>query len=253
MRQLVKLLPSEDLIYFGDTGRVPYGGKSSETIVNYSRQDVAFLKQFNLKAILIACGTVSTTALSVLRKENNIPIIGVVEPAVKAALMATRNKRIGIIGTKATIRSGAYSKAILTMDDSVSIESKACPLFVPLVEEGRVELDDSVTELIVSEYLCGMKEKDIDTLVLGCTHYPLLQSCIRKYMGQDVRLIDTGLECSIALKQLLEVKDMLADSRKNGSQMYYASDSADDFKSIASVFLGYDLEGRVERVDIDKY
>ena len=197
MRELSRLLPGERLVYFGDTGRVPYGGRSRETILKYARQDVAFLRQFDPKAVVIACGTVSTTALDTLRAENLFPVWGVVEPAVKAAAAATGNKKVGLIGTAATIRSGAYEKALAELDESIEVTVRACPLFVPLVENGRTRPGDVVIETVCGEYLEDMKRAGVDTLILGCTHYPLLKEVIGACMGPEVviavaRYVPTG-------------------------------------------------------------
>ena len=253
MRQLIECLPNEDIVYFGDTGRVPYGGRSAETIIKYARQDVAFLSQFDPKAIVIACGTVSTTALSLLLAENPIPILGVVEPAARAAAAATRNGRIGIIGTKASIRSGAYENAIRRCRRDVMLISRHCPLFVSLVENGRVAPGDPVTEQVVLEYLDTFRQAGVDTLVLGCTHYPLLHDIIGNFMGPGVTLIDTGRECALSLKEELTRTDGLSDRTTPGSRHYYASDSAQDFAQLASVFLGGKIAGKVDRVEIDRY
>ncbi len=253
VRQMIRLLPGEDIVYFGDTGRVPYGGRSAETIVRYARQDVAFLRSFDLKAIVIACGTVSTTALSVLRSENSIPVLGVVEPAAKAAVAASRGGNIGVIGTKATIRSGAYEAAIRALLPEAKLVAKACPLLVPLVEDGRVRRGDAVTERVVEEYLSSVKAAGVDTLVLGCTHYPLLRDVIGDYMGADVTLIDTGEEAARAVAALLEAQGQLNDVSRKGERHYYASDSAEDFAATAALFLGKDISDRVERVAIENY
>ena len=170
VRELRRLLPGEDIIYFGDTGRVPYGSRSREILVRYARQDVAFLRTFDLKAIVVACGTVSTTALEVLVRENDIPVWGVVEPAAQAAAQATRNGRVGLIGTQATIRSGAYERQIAQENPAIQVLTGACPLFVPLVENGRFRPGDIVAETVAAEYLAPMREAGVDTLVLGCTH-----------------------------------------------------------------------------------
>jgi glutamate racemase len=253
VRQMLHLLPAEDIIYFGDTGRVPYGGRSAKTIVRYARQDVAFLRSFDLKAIVIACGTVSTTALSTLQNENSIPILGVVEPAAQAAADATKSGRIGIIGTKATIRSGAYEHAIRALKRDVALSAKACPLLVPLVEEGRVGRGDLVTERVVAEYLTPMKEEGVDTLVLGCTHYPLLSDIIGEFMGKDVTLIDTGEQAARAVITLLRRENKLNASAEEGRRRYYASDSAEDFAAMASMFLGADITECAEHVAIAEY
>ncbi len=253
VRRMIRLLPGEDIVYFGDTGRVPYGGRSAETIVRYARQDVAFLRSFDLKAIVIACGTVSTTALDVLRRENDLPILGVVQPAARAAADATRTGRIGVIGTKATIRSGAYEAGIRVLLPQARLVAQACPLLVPLVEDGRVRRGDAVTERVVEEYLAPVKAAGVDTLVLGCTHYPLLADVISDYMGGDVTLIDTGEEAARAAAALLEERGRLNDPARAGERRYYASDSAEDFAATAALFLGKDISGRVERVAIETY
>ena len=253
LRQLVRLLPNENIIYFGDTGRVPYGARASDTIIKYARQDMALLKGFDPKAILIACGTVSTTALPVLMREYDLPVYGVVEPAVKAALKATNNNRIGIIGTKATVRSGSYAEMIRYMNRDIEVFAKACPLFVPLVEDGRVEPGDPVLMHLIREYLSGMVDAHVDTVILGCTHYPLLSDAIASYLGEGVKLIDTGLESSLALREHLTNRELLSDRTENGTVSYYVSDSAEDFKALASVFLGTKIVQDVRRVDIDKY
>lgn len=253
VRQMIRLLPGEDIVYFGDTGRVPYGGRSAETIVRYARQDVAFLRSFDLKAIVIACGTVSTTAMDVLKRENDLPIVGVVQPAAEAAVRASRSGSIGIIGTKATIRSGAYEASIRAMLPAARLTAKACPLLVPLVEDGRVHRGDIVTERVVEEYLAPVKAAGVDTLVLGCTHYPLLNDVIADYIGPNVTLIDTGEEAARAAASLLLAQDQLNDPARNGLRRYYASDSAQDFAATAALFLGKDISDRVERVAIENY
>ena len=253
VRQMMQCLPHEDIVYFGDTGRVPYGSRSAETIIKYARQDVAFLRQFDLKAIVIACGTVSATALSLLRAENPIPILGVVEPACDTAARVTATGRIGIIGTTATIRSNVYEAAIRKRMPKAMLLSRACPLFVPLVENGRVHPGDPVTTPVVEEYLSPFREAGVDTMVLGCTHYPLLTDIISAYMGPDVRLIDSGRECALSLKAYLERTDTINAGTSDGTRHYYASDSAEDFASLASIFLGTDISGRVDRVEIDRY
>lgn len=253
VRQMIRLLPGEDIVYFGDTGRVPYGGRSAETIVRYARQDVAFLRSFDLKAIVIACGTVSTTAMDVLKRENAIPILGVVQPAANAAVKRTKTGKIGVIGTKATIRSGAYESAILALLPAAKLTTKACPLLVPLVEDGRVRRGDPVTERVVEEYLAPVKAQGVDTLVLGCTHYPLLRDVISDYMGSAVSLVDTGEEAARASAALLAEQGGLNDPDRAGERRYYASDSTEDFAATASLYLGSDISNRVERVAIETY
>lgn len=252
LRELRKLLPVEDLIYFGDTGRVPYGGRGRETILRYARQDVNFLRSFDLKAIVVACGTVSANALTELKAENDIPIFGVVTPSARAAVKATRNRKVGLIGTAASIRSGAYEREINQLDPDVQVTALACPLFVPLVENGRFRPGDQVVELVAAEYLEPFKAAGVDTLVLGCTHYPLLSQVIGNFMGPGVTLIDSGAACADRAGEWLEEKGMLAQ-REQGSCRYFVSDSTQDFARLASIFLGEPETGTVERVEIEKY
>lgn len=252
--ELTRLLPTENIIYFGDTGRVPYGGRSRETILKYARQDVAFLRTFGPKAIVVACGTVSTVALETLQAENAIPVIGVVQAAGTAAAHATQNGKVGLIGTRASTRSGAYERVIASVQPEIQVIAEACPLLVPLVEAGRIHSGDIVIETVLSEYLEPMKHDEVDTLVLGCTHYPLLKSIIAKQMGEHVTLIDTGEQCAKQVAELLRKKDMLAPpERERGCRQYYVSDAPAGFARIASLFLGEDIEDAVEQVDIDRF
>ena len=252
VRELRRLLPGEDIVYFGDTGRVPYGSRSKDTIIKYARQDVAFLRTFDLKAIVIACGTVSTTALDLLSAENPIPILGVVEPAATAAAHATRNGRIGLIGTQASIRSGAYERCIARENPEARVFPKACPLFVPLVENGRIHRGDVVIETVVAEYLTPLKEAGVDTLVLGCTHYPLLEEVIAAHMGPEVALVSAGAEAARAAAAELGARDALSGRSAGGACRYFVSDRQEDFARLASIFLGRDVAGSVEQVEIDR-
>ena len=251
VRELTALLPAEQVIYFGDTGRVPYGNRGRDTIIKYARQDVAFLRTFDLKAIVIACGTVSTTALPLLQAENALPILGVVEPAACRAAEVSRSGRIGLIGTAATIRTGAYEGAITTLRPEAEIFSAPCPLFVPLVENSRTRPGDVVIETVVSDYLTPIRDKGVDTLVLGCTHYPLLREVIGAFMGPEVTLIDTGAEVARALAARLETGEALADPGRRGGCRYFVSDDADGFTAKASLFLRRDVDGQVERVELE--
>jgi len=253
VRELSRLLPGEDIIYFGDTGRVPYGGRSRETILKYARQDVAFLRTFDLKTIVIACGTVSATAMEPLVSESTIPLLGVVEPAGLAAVSATKNKKIGLIGTHASIRSGAYERVISALDPAIEITAAPCPLLVPLVENGRFRLGDAVAEAVTAEYLEPIKKAGVDTLVLGCTHYPLLKPIIAAYMGAGVALIDTGEQCAREMVRLLKEQDALAAGDKTGTHRYYVSDTEEGFARLASIFLQHDVTGQVSQVDIDTF
>lgn len=250
VRALCKLLPEEDIVYFGDTGRVPYGTRSRETIIKYARQDVAFLRTFDLKAIVIACGTVSTTAIEVLAEENSIPVLGVVEPAALAAAKHTKSGRIGLIGTQASIRSGAYERYIHTVNPAAQVKATACPLFVPLVENGRFRPGDIVIETVTAEYLTPLREAGVDTLVLGCTHYPLLETVIRNFMGPDVTLINAGAEGARAVAQALKDQGNLARREVPGHCRYFVSDRVEDFAQLASLFLGWDVTEDVTQVEI---
>lgn len=252
VRALRQLLPGEDIVYFGDTGRVPYGGRSRDTIRKYARQDVAFLRTFDLKAIVIACNTVSAAALDVLAAENPIPIIGVVEPAARRAARVSTGGRIGLIGTQATIRSGAYERRICTLRPEAAVTARACPLFVPLVENGRTRPGDIVVETVAAEYLADMKAAGVDTLVLGCTHYPLLADVIAGVMGPGVTLVNSGGEGARAAADYLRAHGALAD-REKGECRYFVSDTVEGFTALASAFLEEDVAGTVEQIDISGY
>lgn len=253
LRELARIMPEEDLVYFGDTGRLPYGGRSREVIIKYARQDMAFLRTFSPKAIVIACGTVSTTALDVLQAESPIPIFGVVEPAVRAAAQLTKNGRVGLIGTQASIRTGAYERALGALRPGATVTARACPLLVPLVENGRFRPGDVVIETVAAEYLAPVKAAGVDALILGCTHYPLLREVIGAYMGPEVTLVDVGEQCARWVKRQLELDGLRNGRPGAGRRHYYVSDSTEDFSALASVFLGEDVRDEVEQVDITAY
>ena len=253
VRSLRQILPEENLIYFGDTARVPYGGRSRETILKYARQDVRLLNSFDLKAILIACGTVTTTSLDTLQLENTLPIVGVVEPTCRRALLVTRTKKVGIIATLASIRSGAYEAVLRRLDPEVEVIGKPCPLFVPLVENGRFRRGDVVIETVAREYLEPLKATGIDTLILGCTHYPLLTDVIADVMGPGVTLVSAGEESAFELKRLLKADGLRAEETRQGEAEFYVSDQPEDFERIASVFLQEDIRHVARRIDIDRY
>ena len=253
VRALRRILPAEDLIYFGDTARVPYGGRSRETLLKYARQDVRFLRSFDLKAILIACGTVSTTSLGTLQAENDLPIVGVVEPTCRRALQVTRSKRIGVIATLASIRSGMYEATLRRLDGGVEVTGRACPLFVPLVENRRYRRGDVVIETVAREYLEPVREAGVDTLILGCTHYPLLVDVIAQIMGPEVALVSAGEESAYELMRTLKAAGRLTAPERTGTTAFYVSDRAEDFESIASVFLQEELHHAARRIDIDQY
>lgn len=253
VRKLAELMPAEDIVYFGDTGRVPYGGRSHETIVKYARQDVAFLRTFDLKAIVIACGTVSSAALSTLTAEEDIPIFGVVGPTALRAAHTTRNNKIGLIATKATVSTGAYERVMRHANPAAKIYSLPCPLFVPLVENGRTHPGDVVIETVVQEYLTPLKEEGIDTLVLGCTHYPLLMEVIGNFMGPEVTLLDSGAEVAKQAVSCLSNSHLLADPQRKGSFRWYVSDTVDTFQELGSLFLGRAITEPVEQVHVENY
>ena len=193
VKEIMERLPNENLIYFGDTGRVPYGTRSEETIIRYSRQDIRFLQSFDVKMIVVACGTVSSVALPIIKGEFGVPIVGVVEATADAAVKATRNNKIGIIGTQGTISSGAYSRRIHSEKSNIRTYSRACPLFVPLVENGH--FDTQVTRLVIEEYLADIKKQGIDTLILGCTHYPLLEKAIADFKIKNSQMFSDHDDC----------------------------------------------------------
>lgn len=247
VRRLHALMPDEDIIYFGDTGRVPYGTRGRDTIIKYARQDVAFLRQFDLKAIIIACNTVSSVALDLLGQENDIPIIGTVEPACRRAMTMTQNGKVGVIGTAATVRSGAYERYLHRADGSLTLYTQACPLFVPLVENGRVQRGDVVIETVVAEYLAPLKEEGVDTLILGCTHYPLLEGVIGDFMGPDVTLIDSGAEAANLASTQFDPAEGPGETR------YFVSDDPDGFDQLAGLFLQEQIDVGAGLVDISSY
>lgn len=251
-REIMRQLPNENLVYFGDTARVPYGSKSRDNIIRYSRQIIHFLKTKGVKAIVIACNTASALALDVVREESDIPIIGVVEPGARAALQITQTKKIGVIGTEATVQSAMYGKIIKGLDPTVSVIGKACPLFVPLVEEGFAK--HKVTEEIIDYYLASMKESDIDSLILGCTHYPLLRSRIRAYLGDKIQLVNPAYETAMDLKYILKESGMenAGKEGEHATYSFYVSDAADKFKQFANPILPYDIE-TTQQINIEEY
>ncbi len=249
-REIIRQLPQESIIYFGDTARVPYGNKSKETIIRYARQIVRFLKTKNVKAIVVACNTASAFALDTIEKELDIPVIGVVKPGAKSAIENTKNKRIGIIGTEGTIKSELYAEYIHSIDPEISVIGKACPLFVPLVEEGM--LHDSVTDEIASRYLAELKKKNIDSLILGCTHYPLLRSTVGKIMGPKVNLVNPAYETAISLDALLRQNGICAEEDAEPKYEFYVSDAADKFKEFANSIMPFHTD-MINQINIEEY
>jgi glutamate racemase len=246
LREVSELLPDENIIYLGDTARVPYGIRSPETVVRYSFECTRFLLEQDIKLLVVACNTVSAISLKEICSKVAIPVIGVIEPGARAAVRATKNRKIGIIGTEATIRSSAYSKAINGIARDVEVYGLACPLFVPLVEEGWTE--GAIARMIVERYLANIRDKDADTLVLGCTHYPLLKNMIQEVMG-DVRLIDSAVETASAVEQLLaETQKFAADGREKVKK-FFVTDSTEKFISVGERFLKTKIEV-IEKIEL---
>lgn len=247
--EIMKQLPNERMIYFGDTARVPYGNKSKKTIIRYSKQIVNFLLSKNVKAIVIACNTASAFALDELASQVTIPVIGVVEPGAKAAAAVTENNNIGIIGTKGTINSGIYQRLLNETHPEVKVYGKSCPLFAPLVEEGWIK--DPITLEVASRYLNEFENYDIDTLVLGCTHYPLIRNTIGRVVGEAVTLVNPAYETAKNLKEVL-IKNKLESNELTGKHEFYVSDGVEQFNEFANGILQNYLEDARE-INIDDY
>lgn len=252
-REIMRQMPDERIVYFGDTARVPYGSKSRDTVIHYSKQIIHFLETQGVKAIVIACNTASAYALETVKKELEIPIIGVIKAGARTAVAATRNGKIGVIGTEGTIGSGIYTKVMKELRPGIEVVGKPCPLFVPLVEEGL--LHDSVTDEIASRYLSVLKGRYIDTLVLGCTHYPLLRSTMRRLMGEDVTLVNPAYETAIELKSLLEENGLNCDPSAPATgekYQFYVSDLAEKFTDFATSILPNEVK-ETRKINIEEY
>ncbi|MBD5145320.1 MAG: glutamate racemase [Ruminococcus sp.] len=252
LKELNKLIPGENVIYFGDTARLPYGTRSRETVLEYAHQDIAFVKSKNVKMIIAACGTVSSVLGSGKTSDGEIPFTGVLLPAAQAACGITRNGKVGVIGTEATIKSGSYGKAIRGIRPDVSVIGAACPLFVPLVENGFTARDNKVAQLVTEQYLAPIKKEGVDTLILGCTHYPIIKDVISDFMGDSVTLVSSGEEAAKYAYKMLMSREMLSDREENGTNTYYTSDSIELFEENARAFLGSSLNGDVYKVGIDE-
>jgi len=253
VREIIRQIPNESLLYFGDTARVPYGTKSKDTVLRYTRQIVRFLESQKVKAIVVACNTVSAVALDEIEKEVNVPIIGVVKPGVKAASQATRNGKIGVIATKATIESNIYATYLKKIDPNAEVLGKACPLFVPLVENGLLE--DPVTDEIAARYLSELMDRGIDTLVLGCTHYPLIRSTIARTVGEGVTLVNPAYETALELKALLSQYGIESKERPrlgSNKHRFYVSDDAQGFEVFANSVLKYGILS-AQVINIENY
>ena len=248
LKEIVNALPAEDTIYLGDTARVPYGTKSVETVTRYSFENAKFLLKFNIKLLVVACNTASAYCLHQLKQELPIPVIGVIEPGARKAVEVTKTKRVGVIGTEGTIRSGAYFDAIKAIDPSIVVFTKACPMFVPLAEEGWA--NNQIAHLTAQAYLRELKKEWVDALILGCTHYPLLKGVIKEVMGEKVELIDSGHETTADVARCLMDKNILeAISSGRGLHRFFVTDSPDRFKHVGSKFMATNLDN-VELVSV---
>lgn len=248
VKELTSRLPNEQIIYFGDTARVPYGSKSNDTVIEYSIQNTHFLLSKNVKAVVVACNTASSVAIPALQDRFDVPIISMIEPGSAFALSKTKTGRIGVIGTRATIGNKAYSTELLKHIPTLEVFEKACPLFVPLVEEGMIEGEP--TRLIAQEYLNDFKANDIDTLILGCTHYPLLKKVISAVVGEGVTLVDSGVAAAITVAEVLEEYSLLAEVPSLKQNEFYVSDLPLQFKKIAELFLGNEITS-LQKVDLE--
>jgi glutamate racemase len=245
-KAISEILPAENLIYLGDTARVPYGPRSAETIARYSFECTDFLMQKDVKILVVACNTVSATSLAGIRERVSIPVIGVIEPGARAALCATKNRRVGVVGTEATINSGAYYRAIKAIDEGIEVFSLACPLFVPLAEEGWT--DGEIAKLVAEKYLAPLREKEIDTIVLGCTHYPLLKKVIGEVMSGTV-IVDSAVETGKALKGMLLDSPLLKAEGSKGAHKFFVTDSIEKFGAVGGRFIGSEMKN-IEKVKI---
>ncbi len=240
VKELIRQLPGENIVYFGDTARVPYGIKSKETVIRFSIENILFLLKHEVKLICVACNTVSSVALPVIKNHFRVPIVGVITPGVREAVYATQNKRIGVIGTKGTIKSRTYEFEIKQLNPEIKVTALACPLFVPFVEEGW--LSGNVVLSVARDYLKPLKDSGVDTVILGCTHYPLLKPVIKKVLGEEVTLIDSAKQVAIEVKKILSQEGLLNRGRR-GKHKFYVSDNPDWFSGLAARFLGKPLAG----------
>ena len=247
VREIQRIMPGEDIIYFGDTGRVPYGNRSRETIIRYTKDDIEFLLKHDIKLIIAACGTASSVALPVLSDKYDIKIMGVLESACRKAVSVTKNNRIGVIGTSGTIKSGKYTQLINSLSPAAKVFSNECPMFVPLVENGYA--DGEAARMIAKDYLMPLKNENVDTLILGCTHYPLLTKVISDIMGDKVILLSPGALAAEDARSYLE-KENLLSQKKTGSSKFFVSDSVENFTSLGSTFLGKPIDTEVHMAEV---
>lgn len=250
VRQLLALLPQESIIYFGDTARIPYGSKSVETVQRFALEDSIFLLEKDVKMIVVACNTASALAVNFLKEVMPVPLTGVIQPGAAAAREKTRNGRVGVIGTTATIRSNAYTRELHRLEPSLQVVPQPCPLFVPLVEEGWIE--DRATDLVARRYLQPLIDNRVDTVVLGCTHYPLLKNLLQRILGEEVVLIDSGVETARRVAAMLTAEKMLAPTGEAAAHRFYLSDLPYKFQEIGERFLERNLP-HVETVNFEEY
>jgi glutamate racemase len=246
LQKIMQTLPRENTVYLGDTARSPYGTKSVETVLRFSFENTDFLLEKGVKLVVVACNTSTAVALESLRENISVPVVGVIEPGVRAALEKTKNKKVGVIGTEATIQSGAYTRSLKALDREIEVYSRACPLFVPLVEEGWV--DNAVVKMTAESYLSSLKQSGIDTLILGCTHYPLLKKALQKFMGRRVQLVDSAEETAKSVQATLK-QQSIARERGKGSHSFFVTDAPERFIKVGQHFLGEKVESavRIER------
>lgn len=252
VKELQKILPFEKIVYFGDTARVPYGSHDSETIIEFAKQDLRFLMSKNIKAVLIACGTVSSTAMPTLQKMTNLPIVGVVAPAAKTAASLTSNGRILVLATAATTASHSYKKELIKINSEISVSEKACPLFVPLVENGYIGKDNPVVKMVIEDYLSEEKNFDADTVILGCTHYPIIREQIAEYLG-NVNVVEAGKEAARSMLKLLKDYNLECGEKIQHEPEFYVSENTQSFMDISNRFMGYAHRRNVEKINIDRY
>ena len=249
LKEIMNILPREATVYFGDTARIPYGGRTEKELIDFAKSDIKFLQSHNPKVIVVACGTVSSVALPVIGDEFHVPVFGVIDASVSAAVKATKNKKIGIIATDASVRSGAYEKRIKNINPEIETIAVGCPLFVPLVEAGKENSDEA--RAAAKEYLAPIMAAGVDTLILGCTHYPMLGGVISEIVGESVALIDPGKETATCVKEYLEENQLV--SLEKGENEFYVSGEPESFKRLAAAFLEREIKSEVQKIDIEKY
>lgn len=251
VKELIHLLPDENIVYFGDTGRVPYGTRSRETIIKYAKQDIAFLLEHDVKLIVCACGTVSSVLPEDVVNGLPVPLVNILVPSCQSACAMSTTGKIGVIGTSASIKSGAFGKMIRNIRSDTKIFGNSCPLLIPLVEEGMVEDDNQITKLLVEYYLNPLKREGIDTLILGSTHFPILYNTINEALDYKVTLVDTGRATAEFARNYLSKNNMLAQESNDGDVSFYVTDSIDSFNLTAVKFLGVDIKANAHCIDID--